>query len=113
MESDGAKWLRKKKLNPLSALIQSKQITRLLGLPWMKIALGILLAGPKKSIQMARMAIGFKAFEVGTMNGDNKRGILPLGQITGIIHDTPTVKQAIDRIIREAGQVEKRLQKMM
>ena len=113
MESDGAKWLRKKKLNPLSALIQSKQITRLLGLPWMKIALGILLAGPKKSIQMARMAIGFKAFEVGTMNGDNKRGILPLGQITGIIHDTPTVKQAIDRIIKEAGQVEKKLQKMM
>ncbi len=111
MTTPGSRKLMKKKLNPLSALIRSKQITTLLGLPWLKLAAYIMLSGPKNSIKMARMAIGFKAFEVGTMNGDNVKGILPLGQITGIIHDTPTVKQVIDRIIKEATAVEKRLAK--
>lgn len=112
MTSEGALRLMKKRLNPLSALFQSREITKLLGLPFMKLFVGILLTGPKKAIQMARMAIGFKAFEVGTINGDNKKGILPLGQVTGIIHDTPTVKQAIDRIMSEAKKTESRLAKM-
>jgi hypothetical protein len=64
-------------------------------------------------MSMARMAIGFKAFEVATMKGDNEKGILPLGQITGILKDTPTVKVAIKRIIDEAGSVYKNLGKKM
>jgi enoyl-[acyl-carrier protein] reductase II len=51
---------------------------------------------------MARMAIGFEAFESGTMNGDNKKGVLPIGQVTGIIHDTPKVAEVIERIVKEA-----------
>jgi NAD(P)H-dependent flavin oxidoreductase YrpB (nitropropane dioxygenase family) len=57
------------------------------------------------------MATGFKAFEVGTMDGDNINGILPLGQITGIIRDTPTVDAVIKRIIEEAKKVSKELEK--
>lgn len=113
MVSVGASKLMKKRLNPLSAFFQSREIAKLLGLPFMKLFISILLMGPKKAIQMARMAIGFKAFEVGTINGDNVKGILPLGQVTGIIHDTPTAKQAIDRIMREAKQVEGRLAKIL
>ena len=59
--------------------------------------------------QMSRMAIGFGAFKSGTMDGDNRRGVLPLGQVTGIIHDTPTVHDAIARIVKEAKQVKTRL----
>jgi enoyl-[acyl-carrier protein] reductase II len=113
MDSKGARWLMHKRLNPFSALLLSRQIAKLLGFPWLKLAVGILLMGPKKSMQMARMATGFKAFEVGTMNGDNVKGILPLGQVTGIIHDTPTVKKAIERIIDEAVNTEKRISKMI
>ena len=113
MDAPGSRRLMKKKLNPLSAMIRSRQITRLLGLPWLKLALYILMSGPKNSIKMARMAIGFRAFEVGTMDGDNVKGILPLGQITGIIHDTPTVKQVIERIVKEAQEVQTRLAKLV
>ncbi len=113
MDSPGSRSLMKQKLNPLSALIRSRQITRLLGLPWLKLAAYIVLSGPKNSIMMARMAIGFKAFEVGTMDGDNKKGILPLGQITGIIHDTPTVKEVIEKIVKEANAAQKKLSKIM
>jgi len=107
----GAKKMLKKRLNPLSALFLSKKIASLLGLPWMKIFLGIMLAGPKTAIKMARMAQGFKAFEVGTMDGDNVKGILPLGQITGIIKDTPTVKVVVERMVEEAKKVMKDVEK--
>ncbi len=54
--------------------------------------------------QMSRMAVGFGAFKTGTMDGDNEKGVLALGQITGIIHDTPTVRQVIERTVRDAAK---------
>jgi NAD(P)H-dependent flavin oxidoreductase YrpB (nitropropane dioxygenase family) len=38
------------------------------------------------------------------MDGDIVKGVLPMGQITGIIHDTPTVQEVIERIVKEAKQ---------
>jgi enoyl-[acyl-carrier protein] reductase II len=110
-DTKGARKMMKKRLNPLSALFLSRKIAKLLGLPWMKIFLGIAFAGPKTAIKMARMATGFKAFEVGTMDGDNVAGILPLGQITGIIKDTPKVKDVVERIVDEAKKVMKDVEK--
>ncbi len=102
MKSPGARRLINKRLNPLSALIRSRKIAKMLGLPWMKLAVGIMFMGYKKSMQMVRMAIGFDAFQAGTMDGDNKKGVLPIGQIAGIITETLTVKQIIDRTMKEA-----------
>jgi NAD(P)H-dependent flavin oxidoreductase YrpB (nitropropane dioxygenase family) len=45
------------------------------------------------------------------MDGDNIDGILPLGQITGIIRDTPTVKAVVERIVEEAKKVLKDVEK--
>lgn len=109
LNTKGARRLIKKRLNPFSAVIRSKAIADMLGFPWMKLAVGIMFSGFKRSMQMARMAIGFKAFLVGTMNGDNRMGVLPMGQITGIIHDTPTVEQILKNIIAEAKKVKKKL----
>jgi NAD(P)H-dependent flavin oxidoreductase YrpB (nitropropane dioxygenase family) len=99
----------KKKLNPFSALIHSRAIAKMLGFPWLKLAVGIMLSGVKNSMRMARMAIGFKAFQVGTFDGDNDRGVLPIGQVTGIIHDTPTVDQIIRRMMAEAKKARTRI----
>ena len=63
---------------------------------------GIVLSGYRKSVQMARMAIGFEAFKNGCIEGDLDRGVLPLGQCTGLIEDTPSVAEVIDRIVEEA-----------
>ena len=105
IKSKGSMRLIKKRLNPLSALLMSRKIAKLLGFPWLKLAVGILFMGFSRSLQMARMAIGFDAFKAGTMDGDNEKGVLPMGQVTGIIHDTPTVKETIERIVKEAKQV--------
>ena len=103
MKTKGAKRIMKKKLNPLSALFRSKKIAKLLGFPWLKLAVGITLMGPARAMQMARMAIGFEAFRLGTIEGDNERGVLPIGQVSGIIHDTPSVKEVVERIVKEAN----------
>lgn len=102
-----------KKLNPLTSLLMSRKIAKLLGFPWLKLAIGILFMGFKKSMQMARMAIGFEAFKVGTIDGDNVKGVLPIGQVTGIIHDTPTVRQIMERIAKEAKEAQKVLASKM
>ncbi|MBN2160087.1 MAG: nitronate monooxygenase [Spirochaetes bacterium] len=107
MDTKGARRLIKRKLNPITAAFLSRRIAKIVGLPWLKVAIGIMLMGPKKAMQMARMAEGFFAFRAGTMEGDNVKGVLPIGQITGIIHDTPTVKQIIERIVKEAIEAQK------
>jgi len=113
MASKGATRLINKRLNPLSALINSRKIAKLLGFPWLKLAVGIMLSGVQNSIRMARMAIGFDAFKAGTMDGDNENGVLPIGQVTGIMHDTPSVKTVMDRIVKEAAEAGKKLGKKL
>ena len=99
-------------MNPLSALLRSREIAALLGLPWAKLAAGIVLSGYSKSVQMARMAIGFEAFKNGCTRGDLERGALPLGQCTGLIDDTPAVAEVIDRIVKEAETTRTRLEQV-
>jgi NAD(P)H-dependent flavin oxidoreductase YrpB (nitropropane dioxygenase family) len=38
-------------------------------------------------------------------SGDVDNGLLSVGQIVGLVHDIPTVKELIDRIIKEAKEV--------
>jgi len=105
----GTKRLMRKRLNPLSALFRSRGIARMLGLPWLKLALGILFMGARKAVQMARMAIGFAAFRAGTIDGDNTRGVLPLGQVAGLISETLPAAEIVRRIVDEAGVVGQRV----
>jgi enoyl-[acyl-carrier protein] reductase II len=107
MESAASRRIMRRRLNPLTALFNSRKIARLLGLPWGKLFFGIIFMGYTKAVQMARMAIGFEAFQSGTISGDNDRGVLPLGQIAGIIKDTPKVADVIDRIVHEAEEAQK------
>lgn len=102
LDAAGARRLMRRRLNPVSALFLSRRIARLLGLPWLKLALGILVSGWSKAVQMARMAHGFEAFQVGTTAGDNERGVLPLGQVAGLVHGTLGVAEIIEEVVSGA-----------
>jgi enoyl-[acyl-carrier protein] reductase II len=105
VKNQDASRIIKRPLNFISAMISSREIARMLGFSWGKLALGVLLSGPANALRMARMARGFKAFRIGTTTGDDKHGVLPLGQVTGLLSDTPPVAEVIARIITEAEQV--------
>jgi NAD(P)H-dependent flavin oxidoreductase YrpB (nitropropane dioxygenase family) len=52
----------------------------------------------------ARQATGIARFLHGIYDGDTEEGLLFAGQAIGGIHDVPTVKELIDRVIAEAEQ---------
>lgn len=110
LRAAGTRRLMGRQINPATALANSRRIAKMLGMSWAKIFAGIVLAGPKKATQMARMAIAFEAFEAGTMAGDNERGVLPLGQVTGLIHDTLSVEEIIQTLVDGATRATDRLQ---
>jgi NAD(P)H-dependent flavin oxidoreductase YrpB (nitropropane dioxygenase family) len=89
----------KRPLNPLAAAIKSRRIAAMMGFSWPKLAVGTLLSGPDNAFRMARMAIGFEAFEKGMIDGDLDRGVLPLGQVAGLIHETLPVAEIIRRVV--------------
>ncbi|MCX5908067.1 MAG: nitronate monooxygenase, partial [Deltaproteobacteria bacterium] len=51
---------------------------------------------------LARMANGFKGMRLATQEGDVEKGILPVGQDTGLIKDIPSVSEMIERMVTEA-----------
>ena len=113
LKTSGTTRMTKKWINPVTALVNSRRIAKLLGMSWAKIAAGLMLAGPAKATHMARMAIAFEAFEAGTVQGDNERGVLPLGQVTGLIDDTPSVAEVFERLAAGAKEACERTNKMV
>ncbi len=100
----GARRLVNRPLNPIAAAIKSRKIAAMMGFSWPKLAAGIMLSGPENAFRMARMAIGFEAFELGMIDGDLDRGVLPLGQVAGLIHDAPPVAEIIRRVVGEGQE---------
>jgi enoyl-[acyl-carrier protein] reductase II len=95
-------------LNLPAAFFNSRIIAEQMGLPFAKLFIGVLLSGWKNARQLAFMANGFKAIKIATEDGDVKKGVLPVGQATGLIHDEPTVAELIEKIVKQAkerGQV--------
>ncbi|HOW56382.1 MAG TPA: nitronate monooxygenase [Smithellaceae bacterium] len=99
----------KKGLNLPAAFFNSQEIARQLGLPYFKLFLGVLASGWKNARQLAFMANGFKAIRIATEEGDTKNGVLPVGQVTGLIHDVPTVAEVIEQIVTEAKARQQKL----
>ncbi|HOD28737.1 MAG TPA: nitronate monooxygenase [Syntrophales bacterium] len=99
----------KKGLDLFTAFFNSQDISKQLHMPYLKLMIGILASGWKNTRQMAYMANGFKAFRLATEEGDLVNGILPVGQVTGLIHDEPTVAEVMDRIVAEAAAVQAKL----
>jgi len=102
MKTDAAKKAVKKGLSWPAALINSQEIARMVNVPYFKLFIGVLLSGYGNAKQLAYMANAFKAIQVATEEGDEKKGVLPVGQVQGLIHDQPTVAELFERIVKEA-----------
>jgi len=103
----------KRGLNLPRALLNSRDIAKSLRIPYSKLFFGVLASGWKNMKGLAFMANAFKAMQLATEDGDNEKGVLPVGQATGLIHDLPKVFEVIERIIAEAEAVQKKMAGMM
>ena len=95
----------------LEALPNSVDIAKQMHLPYFKLFIGVMLSGWKNAMQLAYMANAFKAIRIATEDGDVKDGVLPVGQVMGLINDNPTVKEVIERTVKEAEEVTRELAK--
>jgi enoyl-[acyl-carrier protein] reductase II len=109
LKTQAAKKAIKRGLNLPAAFFNSQEIAKQLGLPFSKLFLGVLLSGWKNARQLAFMANGFKAIKLATEKGDMKKGVLPVGQVTGLIHDEPTVAELMERIVAQAKAQQQKL----
>jgi len=105
LKSKGADRLIKQKFYLIRAMFNSREAARTFGFPWFKLVLAIMLSGYKKSKQLARMANVFMAFRLSMEQGNLEKGVFLMGQVTGIINDTPTISEVMDRIVSQAEDV--------
>jgi enoyl-[acyl-carrier protein] reductase II len=99
----------KRGLDLPAAFFNARVLARQLDLPFFKLFLGIMLSGWKNMKHLAFMANASVAIQAATEHGDNEKGVLPVGQVTGLIHDEPAVKELIERMVAEALVVQERL----
>jgi enoyl-[acyl-carrier protein] reductase II len=109
LKTDTAERVKRRGLNLPAAFINAQDIAKTLRLPFIKLFIGVLLSGWKNAKQLAYLANASKAFQLATEEGNLQKGVLPVGQCTGLIHDEPSVKELFDRIVREAETIEKRM----
>jgi enoyl-[acyl-carrier protein] reductase II len=103
----------KRGLSWTQAIVNSREIAQNLRLPYSKVFLGVLGSGWKTMQGLAHMAVAFKDIQIATEEGDIERGVLPVGQVTGLIKDMPTVSEVIERMVAEAEAVQKKMAGMM
>jgi enoyl-[acyl-carrier protein] reductase II len=113
LRTETAEKAERRGLNLIAAFSNSREIAAQIRIPYVKLCLGVMASGWKNALQLAYLANAFKAFHLATENGDLEKGILPVGQVTGLLRDEPTVKEVIERIVAEAIQVREKLDGQM
>lgn len=113
MDTEGARKARRQGLNLPAAFFNARAIADQLRLPFWKLFVGVLASGWKNARQLAFFANAYKAIRVATEDGDVTRGIIPVGQTTGLIHDEPTVDELMERIVAEAQEIQKKVARQM
>jgi enoyl-[acyl-carrier protein] reductase II len=109
LDTPAARKAIRKGLDLPASFFTSQDIARQLRLPYAKLFAGVVASGWKNAKQLAFMANAFKAIRIATENGDNEKGVLTVGQVTGLVRDIPTVAELMERIVAEAAAVRERL----
>jgi enoyl-[acyl-carrier protein] reductase II len=114
LDTEGARKAIKQGLNPikmLQAIPNSRSIAKMLKMPYMKLFVGVLASGWDNAKNLAYMANAFKLIRIATENGDTVNGVLPVGQVTGLLHDILTVEEVMERTVKEAEEILQNLAK--
>ena len=106
MKTEGAEKAIKRGLSLPAAFFNSQEIAKQIDVPYFKLFLGVLASGWANARQLAFMANAFKAIKLATEDGDVKKGVLPVGQNQGLIHDEPTVAELFARMVTEAQKAQ-------
>ena len=106
MDTPGARKAMKRKIGMWAAFVNSFQIAKDMEMSWFSIFKKAMSGGLRDTLTLIFVAMGFKGFRLSVLEGDCDRGVYPVGQVTGLIDDVPTVTELINRIVAEAKQAQ-------
>jgi len=109
MDTPGARKAMKQRVGLWAAFRNSFLIAKELEIPYHKLFMQTLSAGLRETIMLAYLAKGFRGFRLSILEGDCDEGVYPIGQVAGLIQDTPTTQELLERIVAEARQATARL----
>ncbi len=113
MDTPGARKAMKRRVGLWSAFVNSLAISKEMKIPYYKLFMQTMSAGLKTTIALAYLAKGFKGFRLSMVEGDTDEGVYPIGQVTGLINDVPTVAELMQRIVAEAREAQQKLANML
>ncbi|MBG6120123.1 MULTISPECIES: NAD(P)H-dependent flavin oxidoreductase [unclassified Sphingobium] len=93
------------KLNIFKVFLNSFEIAKEMGQPYSKVFMDVIKRGPRGTYDMIRMARMLTMVEASRKSGDFSKGQVGAGQSVGLVHDLPTIKEVIERIVNEAYDV--------
>jgi len=103
LKSKTAELLVQERLSLIKSMRSARELKRILDVPYWKLGLDVLKT---RDIQkLARQAIAANSLRRACVDGDEKLGIMAIGQVVGLINDLPTCKEVIERIVAEAEQI--------
>ena len=111
MKTPRAEQISTSPINPIRAFKNSFGLAKQMRLNWFKLFFGAMIMGPKTFIQLARAANATEALDLAINNGDCENGVHLIGQVQGRIIDIPNVAEIMDRVIQEAKDIQKELQR--
>ncbi len=109
MDTPGMQKALKRRLGLWTAFVNSFDIAKELETPYLKLLSQTMKMGLGKMMQLAYIAIGFRAFRLSILEGDADLGIYPIGQVTGLIDDIPTVEELMERTVAEAKEAQSKV----
>lgn len=104
LDTEGGKRAVKRGFSPIQAFFSSKDIAAKINSSHFTVTLDVMKKGYGNARQLAYMANAYKAFYEAIYTGDVDDGVLPAGQVIGLIEDEPSVAELFSRILREAGR---------
>ena len=113
MDTPGARRAKGRIFSPIEAFVGSLEAARLIRQPYYRLFLDVVRSGLRNAIQMAYLAMGFRGYRLAIEEGRLDKGFLPIGQVTGLIHDEPTVEELMERMVAEARTAHSRLSAIM
>lgn len=93
------------KLSMMKAVSSAMKVKKELDVSVHKMLASAVKQKDRGVTDLVRQALNVIGIKVAADTGDLDEGFFPVGQIVGNIHDEPTCKELLDRIVEEAREV--------
>ena len=95
--------MAQERVSPIKSISSAMGVKRRLGVTFRRLILEGLKTRSVRSLD--RQAIGGTGLRKACVDGDERLGVMTIGQVVGLVNSSPICKEEIDRIVAEAQEI--------